>query len=46
MMILFLEEVYAQYHDRNTIKIVLGAKSQIKSGKITYPKRRYYLVST
>jgi hypothetical protein len=38
---------------RNIIKIVLGtefdltiAQSQIKGGKITYPKRRYYLAST
>jgi hypothetical protein len=38
---------------RNIIKIVFGAdfdltiaQTQIKGGKITYPKRRYYLAST
>jgi hypothetical protein len=38
---------------KNIIKIVLGtefdltiAQPQIKGGKITYPKRRYYLAST
>jgi hypothetical protein len=38
---------------RNIIKIVFGAdfdltiaQTQIKGGKITYPKRRYHLAST
>jgi hypothetical protein len=38
---------------RNTIKIVLGtefdlliAQTQIKDGKVTYPKKRYHLSST